>query len=230
MKAIKILVVEDEELIAELIKDYLIGFGFTQVFLAYSKNMAEQALEHISPDLVLLDLHLQGPRDGLEIAAQIDQKQGPPYIFITANANLQVVQQATQTTTSGYITKPIKKADLFAAVQLALKAKLKPEEAYLLVKESNQTFRIKVDDILYIESNSNYIYIFTKTKKITTRNSLEWIETQLSKSWFLRIHRSFIVNLNAIESINPKSVFINNTEISISRANTSRLSEYIARR
>lgn len=227
MKNIKILIIEDEVLIAEHIKDYLTGFGFGQIYLAHSKNTAIQAIEHIAPDLILLDLHLQAPKDGLDIAKYIDARENPPYIFITANADIFIVQEAIQTKAFGYITKPIKKVDLFANVQIALKSAIKPSTAFLMVKENNETVKLNYDDILYIESNSNYITIYTKNKKIITRQSLEWAELQLAKSQFIRIHRSFIINLHAVERMSAKSVYINQTEIPVSRTHSAKIGEYI---
>jgi two-component system response regulator LytT len=217
MSNIKILVIEDEVLIAEHLKHYLVGFGFSEVFLTHTKKQAIQLLDHISPDLVLLDLHLQQPKDGMEIARIIDERGEPPYIFITANADLLIIQEAMHTKAVSYITKPVKKTDLFAAIQIALKSKAKPETSFLLIKESNSNLKLSFDDILYIEGNSNYINIFTKTQKVVTRQSLEWAELELPEHLFMRIHRSYLVNLRAVQRTNAKSVFIGETEIPISR-------------
>ena len=121
MSNIKVLIIEDEVLIAEHLKNYMVGFGFSKVFLAHTKNMAIQLIDHLNPDLVLIDLHLQQPRDGLDIARTIDEKGETPYIFITANADMLIIQEATYTKATSYITKPIKKAYLFAAIQIELK-------------------------------------------------------------------------------------------------------------
>eukprot|EP01136_Pigoraptor_vietnamica_P035942 Opistho-1_new@101827 len=126
MSAVKILVIDDEVLIAELMKNYLASFGFSEIYLAHTRKTAIEAMEHIQPDLVLLDLHLQQPKDGLAIAKIIDEKGNPPYIFITANADMLIIQEAIHTKASSYITKPVKKADLFASIQIALKANTKP--------------------------------------------------------------------------------------------------------
>lgn len=230
MKDIKILIVEDEVLIAEHIKDYLTGFGFSEIYLAHSKNAAFEAIEHLALDLILLDLHLQLPKDGLDIARYLDDKNACPYIFITANADILIVQEAIKTNASGYITKPIKKEDLFANVQLALKSTIQPTTAFLLVKENNETFNINYDEILFIESNSNYIIIHTKNKKVNTRQSLDWAESELSKSQFIRIHRSFIINLHAVEKMNVRCVYINNIELPISRTYHAKVSEYVRKR
>jgi len=230
MSAIKILVIDDEVLIAELIKSYLSSFGFSEIFLAHTRNTAIQAINHVQPDLVLLDLHLQQPKDGLDIAKILDEKGDLPYIFITANADMLIIQEAIHTRASSYITKPVKKADLFASIQIALKANSKPDSSFLLIKEHNANVKINYDEILYIESNSNYINIFTKTQKIMTRQSLDWAEQELPENQFMRIHRSYIVNIRAVQRTHSKSVFIGDIEIPISRANASKMSEYLRKR
>lgn len=227
MSAVKILVIDDEVLIAELIKNYLVSFGFSEIYLAHTRKTAIEAMEHIQPDLVLLDLQLQQPKDGLDIAKIIDEKGNPPYIFITANADMLIIQEAIHTKASSYITKPVKKADLFASIQIALKANTKPETSFLLIKEHNSNVKLNYDEILYIESNSNYINIFTRTQKIMTRQSLDWAEQQLPENQFMRIHRSFIVNTRAVQRTHSKSVFIGEMEIPISRANASKMAEYL---
>lgn len=227
MSAVKILVVEDEVLIAEHIKKYLLDFGFSEIYLAHTKKMAAHMIDYIVPNLVLLDLHLQSPKDGLEIARLIDEKDNIPYIFITANADMLVIQEAIHTRATNYITKPVKKADLFASIQIALKSAAKPADSFLLVKEQYSNVKLSYDDILYIESNSNYIYIITKTQKIMTRQSLDWIEMELPDHQFMRIHRSYIVNLSAVQRATSRSVFIGDTEIPISRANTGKVAEYL---
>lgn len=230
MSAIKILIIEDEVLISELIKNYLISFGFSEVYLAHTKKQSVQMIDHVNPDLILLDLHLQQPKDGLDIAKMIDERGGPPYIFITANADMLIIQEAIHTKATSYITKPLKKTDLFAAIQIALKLKAKPETSFLVIKENNSNLKLAFDKILYIEGNSNYINIFTTTQKVITRQSLEWAELELPENLFMRIHRSYIVNLRAVQRTNSKSVFIRDIEIPISRANISKMTDYLKKK
>jgi two-component system response regulator LytT len=230
MNAVKILVIEDEVLIAEHIKDYLVSFGFSQVFLAHTRKLAIQSIEYLKPDLVLLDLHLQQPKDGLEIARLLDEAGTPPYIFVTANADILIIQEALHSKASAYITKPVKKSDLFASIQIALKAIAEPENSFLVIKENNANVKLGLEEILYIESSSNYINIFTKTQKIITRQSLEWVELQLPENYFMRIHRSYIINLREVQRANSKSVFIGDKEIPISRGNATKMADYLNKR
>lgn len=227
MISLKILIVEDEILIAEHIKDYLLSLGFSQIFMIHQKKFAIEAIEHISPDLILLDMHLQHPRDGIEVANYIDQKGMPPYIFITANSNMLLIQQAIETKAAAYITKPIKKSDLFASIQIALKAIPKQEDSFLFIKENSNNLKVALNDILYIESNGNYITIHTKKQKVLARHSLEWAEEQLPEHQFMRIHRSFLINIKAVQIIKSRSVFIGDIEIPVSRTNSSKMAAYL---
>jgi DNA-binding LytR/AlgR family response regulator len=223
----KILIVEDEVLIAEHIKQYLISFGYSQIFLAHNKKLALNAIDNIKPDLVLLDLHLQHSSDGLDIAKTIDESCKTPYIYITANTDIIIVQKAILTKAAAYITKPLKKSDLFAAVQIALKQSNDIELPFLVIKENNFSIKIAFNDILFIESNGNYINIHTINSKQIVRHSLEWIEEHLPSQQFMRIHRSFLVNIRFILRTNSKVVFVDTHELPVSRTYLPKLLDYL---
>ncbi len=225
-----ILIVEDEVLIAEHIKDYLISFGWTQIYMAHNKKTALQIIDYLSPEIVLLDIHLAEPLDGLDIARYLDTKKNMHYIFITANSDLLIVKQATETFATAYITKPIKKADLFAAMEISLKSQIQKEETYFFVKENEANIRILLNDILYIEGSGNYIHIYTQEKKIISRQSLENVSDHLPEHQFIRAHRSYIINIHAVKSITSKSVTIGNIEIPVSRTHYSKISDFFKKK
>ena len=88
-------------MIAELIKNYLVSFGFSEIFLAHTKKQAIQLIDYVNTDLILLELHLQMPKDGIDLTKIIDERGGPSYIFIAANADILIVQEAIQTKAAG---------------------------------------------------------------------------------------------------------------------------------
>jgi DNA-binding LytR/AlgR family response regulator len=226
MTPTRILIVEDEVLIAEHIKDYLISLGAgTEIMLTYDIKTAAEALHSFKPELALLDMQLENPIDGIELSSLIDKTYKIPYIFITANADTMMVKEALQTNAAAYLTKPFKKADLFAAVKIALKSKEPAKEENLVVRDSGSTLFIPVNEIIYIESNGNYIDIHTKKQKIISRQSLEWAEEQLPEHLFLRVHRSFIINVSAVSKSNSKTVYIGEIEIAVSRTYAAKLNE-----
>ncbi len=223
---IKILIVEDEVLIAEYIKLNLNSFGFSEIYMAHNKKNALDAIEFIKPDLALLDIRMQGNTDGIEIAKQIDTSSSIPYIFITANSDIIIIQEAVKTNAVGYITKPIKKSDLFASVQIALNGTINKKDNFFIIKFLSSIIKINYDDIKYIESSGNYINIYTKEQQYTDRRSLEWAEDQLPRNQFMRVHRSFLVNMHLVNKKSSNAVFIMDVEIPVSRTYSHKLSNY----
>lgn len=227
MNSLKVLIVEDEILIAEHIKDHLMQFGIQQISMAHNKEAALTMLESEKPNLVLLDMHLQAALDGLDLAKHIDSEIHVPYIFITANSDMLVIKEAVQTNAAAYITKPIKQSDLFAAIQLSKKTGAGSNEKHLLIKDGYSVQKILIDDIQYVESNGNYLNIITKQQKHLCRQSMEWLQTQLPEAQFMRIHRSYFVNLYLVQKANSKFVYLNNLELPISRTYLPKVQEYL---
>lgn len=227
MSVPKILIIEDEVLIAEHIKKYLIDFGYTEIYLAHNTRIALEAINKIQPDLVLLDIQLQGPNDGILIAKEIDLNYKIPYLFITANTDMLVLQKAVLTKTIGYITKPVKKTDLFASIQLALKTEAAKTESFILIKDQSGNNKVNLNEIKFIEGNGNYINIHTKDKKHITRHTFDWVQQQLTESHFIRVHRSFLVNMHHVTRKSATAIFIDETEIPFSRTYLPKLSVYL---
>ena len=220
---LKIVIVEDEVLIAEFIKDILLSFNFTEVKLAHNKKQARSLLTDFFPDAVLLDIRMKGELDGIELANEINEKYKIPFVFISAHSDREIIEKAINTKPITYITKPIKEADVFAAIQL-VKQKLKDDAAYfLLIKNGYENIKLFFDDILYVKSDDNYIHIFTTDDKHTIRNSLEWFKDNIKSNFFQRAHRSYIVNKSKITKTKSKSVFIGDIEIPLSRGHQIKL-------
>ena len=215
----KILIVDDEVLIAEFLKDELISLGYEQIELAHNKKQALNAMEKFKPQLVLLDIRMKSEREGIEIAEEINKTFEMPFIYITAHSDKEIVQQALSTKPAGYITKPFKQIDVYAAVHLVEKGSEKVAERFLVFKDGYADVRVSIDNILYTQSDDNYIHIYTTTKKHTVRNTLEWFKENTPEELFHRSHRSYIVNITKITKSTSKSVFINEIEIPVSRGN-----------
>ncbi|MBN9414147.1 MAG: response regulator [Candidatus Eremiobacteraeota bacterium] len=116
----KILVVEDEALVAADLEDRLTDLGYH--VCGHSDNYAgalEQA-ELYTPDLVLLDICLQGSQDGIQVAGELRQRSRTPFIFLTAYADAPTLMRASQMRPAGYVLKPLRTRDLDAAIQMAL--------------------------------------------------------------------------------------------------------------
>ncbi len=120
MANIQVLIVEDEPLIAEDIREYLSNVDYTVLDIAYNKSQALNVLERQTPDMILLDINLGGNLDGIEIAHLINQKYQLPFIFLTSYAHKSILDQVKVTRPLGYIVKPFTEKDLFSSIEIAL--------------------------------------------------------------------------------------------------------------
>lgn len=209
MEQHKILIIEDEILIAEDLKDILESFGFKHIFLAHEKKEGIALIEKINPDVVLLDIRMNKEFDGLEIGGLIHNKFHIPFIYITAHSDINTIKEIVKTNPTGYITKPFKKSDLFANINLALSHKITIQSGQLKLKEGYETFLLNHSDINYIESDGNYVTIYGVQKKHLSRQSLESIYEELNSNLFFKTHRSYIVNLSKVKRYSKKDIILN---------------------
>ncbi len=219
----KILIVDDEVLIAEFLKDVLTGLGYAQLMLAHNRRQAIIQLEEFKPDLVLLDIRMKEELEGIQIAERINQEFKIPFIYITAQSDKEIIGKALSTKPAGYITKPFKQADVFAAIRLVEENAESSSEKFLVFKDGYDTIKLSVDDVLYAKSNDNYIDVYTTTKKYTLRYTLDWLCENTPDGMFHRTHRSAVVNITKITRATSKSVFIGEVEIPVSRGNQVKL-------
>lgn len=219
----KILIVDDEVLIAEFLKDVLNELGYQNLVLAHNKRQAMIQLEEFHPELVLLDIRMKEELEGIQIAERINQEYKIPFIYITAQSDKEIIRKALGTKPAGYITKPFKQPDIYAAIRLAEENAEKNSEKFLSFKDGYSMVKLSIDEILYAKSNDNYIDLFTTSKKYTLRYTLDWLVEHTPDGMFHRTHRSAVVNITKITRATSKSVFIGEVEIPVSRGNQIRL-------
>ncbi|MFN7776297.1 helix-turn-helix domain-containing protein [Flavobacterium sp.] len=188
MSALKILIVEDELLIAKDVKDVLEAEGY-EVFI--NVNHYDQAVENIQllqPDLVLIDIHIRGEKDGVDLAHYLMEFHRIPYIFLSSNVSSLILERVKETRPFGFIIKPFRVIDLKTTVVLALNnyvhKRVDPLRYMELPIKDDVPFRIK-NTITYIEEHLNnkikiadlarvanwhnyhFIRMFTKTMGMT---------------------------------------------------------------
>lgn len=211
-KKVKILIVEDEVLIAEFICEMLQDEGFESVEVVHDCASALHYFEQFAPEILLLDINVEGKDTGIDLA----KKRNPEakIIYITAQNDEATMLKAIETSPENYLTKPIKKIDLIAAVKLA---SLKSIKESVQIKDGFKEVKILLNDILYVKSDGNYIDIQTVAKKYSIRQSLDSFLLELNSNMFCKIHRSYIVNKQKITVKTSTSVFIKAVEIPMSR-------------
>ncbi len=116
----KILIVEDELLIAELLKEKLTEFGYQIIGTVSSGEAALEEVQAQLPDLVLMDILLPGKMDGIEVAKKIYENHQIPVLYLTAYADDKILKRAEKTGAYGYLVKPVKDRELLATIKLVI--------------------------------------------------------------------------------------------------------------
>jgi DNA-binding LytR/AlgR family response regulator len=217
MKDLRILVVDDEVLIAEDLKDILNSFDIRSVYLAHSKSEAIKLLNDIKFDAALLDIRMEKELDGLELGELINSKFQIPFIYITAHSDMAMIQKIVKTKPAAYITKPFKKSDLFANINLINESIAEKEIKTLSIKDGYDTVIIPYNNIIYMESEGNYVNIYCINKKMVSRQSLDSIIESLDSKLFFKIHRSYIINTSFVKRYSKKEVNLNEAVLPVSR-------------
>jgi len=120
MSKTKILIVEDEGIVARDIRNMLFGLGYEVTAVANNAKSAIQKAQETTPDLVLMDVMLQGEPTGVEAAKQIFTQYSIPIVFLTAYTDSKTVQQAKKTEPFGYIIKPFEEREIQTTIEIAL--------------------------------------------------------------------------------------------------------------
>lgn len=230
---LRILVVEDEALIAENLRLTLEDLGYAVPATCYTFAEAQTALAGpvgAAADLVLLDLNLGSvapAQSGLELAQQLQAQGGPPFIFLTAYSDLATIRQATQLLPSGYLIKPVSGPTLFAAIQTALERAATREAAslpaappvepvrpdFFFVKLGERTRKLHWAEVLRLEAGKNYVLLYAAGQRTgyPLRGSLSYVLDQLVpptlRPRFLRVNRRLSLNAAAITAYDEEYVY-----------------------
>ena len=221
MKSISVTIVEDELLIAESIRIYLIERGHQVVDICISYEEAIASLNNNPPDIFLLDIRLYGDKSGIDVAHHIAQNTSIPYVFLTSQYDEVILKRAITTSPFGYLTKPFRKETLWTTIEASfhLSEGQKSSEVYLQVFDGQKNHKVSLKEIIYIKSEHVYIEIFLNSgESILIRKTItDFLET-LNDDNFLMPHRSFIVNTKYINSWDQNNIYLNTVEIPISRS------------
>ncbi|PWT70991.1 MAG: DNA-binding response regulator [Bacteroidetes bacterium] len=227
IKKITCLAVDDEPPALEIIKKYISMIPSLE--LMASCNNAVEALHIIQDQNVdLLFLDIQMPQIlGTDFIRTL--KNPPKVIFTTAHRKFAI--EGFELDAMDYLLKPISFERFLKAVNKVLEfsvqnefekdplpeRKKEPAESFIHFRSNRKILKISLEDILYIESLKDYIKVITKNKTIITKQSISSLEENLPSESFIRIHRSYIVAVNKIESYTSELVEIARQELPISR-------------
>lgn len=237
---IKILIVEDNVIIADDMQSMLEEIGYEIVDNVIVYEQAVEVLKTQQVDLVLIDIILASDKTGIDLGKHIRENYDIPFIFVTSNSDRATVENAKTVKPNGYLVKPFEQQDLYTSIEIALSnfiygkqnvAKGLSSEVVekdvpmsnsvlkdsIFVKKQHLYYRIQFGDIQFIKADNVYLEVNTVDKKFLVRSPLKDYLEKLPQNKFYRAHKSYIVNVDHIDAINSKDIMINNTLIPISK-------------
>jgi len=224
---INCIIVDDEQLARQLIKRYVDKLPHLEV-VAICKNSMEAMNELRTKKVDLMFLDIQMPDlTGVEFLKSINQK--PAVIFTTAykeyaleGYELDIVDYLLKPISFERFTKGVNKAiDLIQSKNTNNEANTlinSPEKDYINIKADHKIYKVKFSDLKYIEGLGEYVTYHTSTKKIVSLASLKQLETTLPSNIFLRVHKSYIINLNFVSSLYGNRLELAEEKIPIGRS------------
>jgi DNA-binding LytR/AlgR family response regulator len=214
---IRCLIIDDEPLAQRVIERYSENVPFLEIVKKCNNAIeAIEVLHNEQVDLLFLDINM--PKlSGMDFLRTL---KNPPLVIVTT-AYAEYAIQGYELDVVDYLMKPFSFERFYRAIQKAedlLRSRETPaqepaeqekaEDQYIFIKSSKKTYKVNLNDILYIEALGDYVKIFTTDKMIVSYQSLKNIETLLPPKTYPRVHKSFIISLSRIDLIEGNHVKI----------------------
>lgn len=196
MATVKILVVEDEGIVAMDIENTLKNLGYSVPVVASSGERAVKKAVEVSPDLILMDIMLKGDMDGIQAAQKIREVLNVPIVYLTAYGDNSTLQRAKITEPFGYILKPFEERELYITIEMALykhslEKKIKCSEQHL------QSVINSVDDAIISTDISRYVCFMNKKAEEITGYSCDDAKGKSLSEIFRPQSEEFLADLEA---------------------------------
>jgi DNA-binding LytR/AlgR family response regulator len=216
------LIVDDNKIARTNIK-HMASFDH-DLFIAKECSNAKEAFDYLQEnaiDLILLDIEMPG-MSGIELTKNLENNR-PLIIFTTSKK--EYAAEAFELNVADYIVKPVtpsrfsqaieKAKDMFSSNTQDVKIN---EDEFIFIRDSNIIRRIKIDEILFAEAMGDYVKLHTPQKFYAIHTTLKAVEARLPGSVFLRVHRSYIIAVNKIDTIQEGSIVINGKSLPVADA------------
>ena len=220
-----ILIVEDEAIVASDIQYSLQKLGFFVTGVAASGELALSMIKSSQPDLILMDIMLQGKLSGLDTAELIMKTYSIPIIFLTAYVDEVTLSRAKKCEPFGYIIKPFKEIQLQTAIEMAL-YKFKKEDDLikernllysimdnskimndmLFIKSENKIVKIKLADIYFIHTDQSEVVIYTNNSEFKLHSSINELKEKTGEL-FIQLSDQFLINKEKVLRIDYPTIY-----------------------
>lgn len=231
---IRILIVEDDMIIGANVSLLLTNLGYEITGLV---PRGEEAVVHVReypPHILLLDIHLKGDLNGIDTAKAIQKHADIPIIYLTANSDNATFELAKETRPKAFITKPFNKLNLQRTLELVTQTIVQDEKGIetpefellddrIFIRHKGKMIKLLSDEILYLEADRNYCKIVCHGAEHTLSSSLKVVADKLPNSQFVRVHRSYMVNIAKLDIVADDHLEIKRKSIPLSKAYKEKL-------
>lgn len=245
MAKVSILIVEDEAEQAEKLREQLEQLDYKVSGIAHDLTTALGLFYSLQPDLVVVDIYLNGKTEGITFARKLQENPSAsrPFIFLTAHADMQTFREAKMTLPFSYLLKPFNPLELQYAIELALEKSQEEEQPVslrsggyvaksdiLFVKKGHALVKIHYDDINLVEVQGKYCKLVTTQGDFLVQNTLKNLLDTLGNQSFIKTHRNFLVNIKSIKQVLPQDdmlVLNNGQEVPVSQSYKKQLNQLL---
>ncbi len=239
--AIKILLIEDEFILGMDLADTLAAEGYTVVGVAEEYSTALALFQEHTPDLVLCDVQIQGPFDGITVIRKLSAIRAFPVIYLTAFTDAATFSNAKETRPAAFLVKPYQLSTLRTSIELALhqfaqdtalpaanqasaagdvalsRDSILRIDDYIFIKKDGRFVKLALADILCIIAEGNYVMIKLPATRHLLRLSLGTFLEKVNWPRLVRIHRSYAVNVAKVDHFTETDVSVLDQTYPVSR-------------
>lgn len=227
MIPLRILIVEDEIVIARDLEEQLKTFGYTIVGIAKNSKVAIRKFSELQPDMILMDIVLKNSDfNGVQLAKIFNNIRRIPIIYLTGSHSSRIYEEAKETSPANYLIKPCNEKQLEAAIELAIynfsnqkEASLKPQlisnqqkvfsaSDYIFIRDKELFIKISIDNLLWVKAANTYVEVFTVEDYLMIATSLKSFLQQFQHPHLQRIHRSYAANLSKVYAFDGGNLYI----------------------
>lgn len=228
MITVRILIVEDELIIARGIKLQLENLGYEIVSLIDSGEQILDEFNKHKPDLIMMDIHLSGKIDGIEAAALVKEKYSVPIIFLTDMRDQSTFDRAKQTGPAVYLNKPFNEVELGRHIDLAIHNAASNTKStsdfqttlfnnFIWIKEDYTHKKFPIEDILFLKAEGSYCKIKTIDSSYVIAKNMREVLDKLNHENFVKVHRSYAVNIRHITELKGATLVVAGCEVPIGK-------------
>jgi len=225
MNKIKIVIVEDEIIIAKTIVLALKKLCYEVVGSVGKYKEAIEIIAQNKTDLVLLDINLGTKKDGIDLAFEIKKSFNIPIIFITANSDPGTISRAKVVNPLAFLVKPFSQTDLYTAIEIGwnnfntIVNSDSQSRKHIVLKVGYTFEKVVLDDVVYLKNDKHYFDIhLTLGKKIVVRYTTNEMRSLLPSNQFIKLNRSYIINIQHIVKLESKFVFMPDIKIPVTES------------